>query len=527
MLLRRHPGEWGPVEWATAVVAAAAVAVLGVFVVRGLLPGDCGEDLDEVGGECVGVTDESFPVQDADIRGLLKDVAEENRDVRTAYESDGTPYVRIALMMPFTADDTSAMTSHMIRRGLAGALAAQQKANSGSAPHYQLLLAPDGKDLDKWDSVTPMLSEMAQETEAPLVGVTGLPSSTPETRAAIDDLSEREIPTIGPILTAADMNSPYLFKTSPNNEQFAGALAGYLQHSPGGSEKKTERGFLVWDQRKEDVYSKNLREVFDARFGTAYGLDDSNAPYTGVTGKDQGTPQRFTRAVEKICGGSYDTVFFAGRDQDLPAFIKRLADRGGCDDRSLRILKVGIGLEPTLTTDESTRLLKAANATIVDASSVDPEWLRGEHTPPEGSHTFLRFFNALDETHDLGPKPLDDGYAAMYYDSFVLLADAVDYSFTELNESGDHTPDPAQLPRKAEVYDTLIDSTIDEGRCSGCLVGASGTYGFESQGKNDQWAVCKPVPIVEYPPRATDSGKPSTVPVYRTYRDTDKNACPD
>lgn len=373
-LFRRHPREWGPVEWLAVlglVALTAAVIALVVSLLRG--PGPCGDELEEIGGDCVGVTEGVFEA-DPEVASLIRAVADENARVRKGWEDPSSgpriPYVRIALMMPFTADEHSAMTTDMIRRGLAGALTAQRQANSFGGPRYQLLLAPDGRNLDAWEPVVERLAELSEETATPLVGVTGIPSSTPETRDTIRALSKLKIPTVGPVITSADMNSTYFFKTSPNNDQFTRALKLYLDRNPAD-----RKGFLVWDNRDEDVYSKNLRAVFERHFNDTYDLSNHSSNFIGSSGTARGIPQRFTDAVQKICNEKSDTVFFAGRDQDLPAFVARLAQEGTCGRTSeLRILKVGIGLEPTLTTDESTRWLEEARATIVDASAVDPRW---------------------------------------------------------------------------------------------------------------------------------------------------------
>ncbi|UQA90838.1 ABC transporter substrate-binding protein [Streptomyces halobius] len=524
-LFRRHPREWGPVEWLAVLgfgVLAVLVITLLVSLVRG--PGRCGADLRDIGGDCVGVTAGAFEA-DPGVQSLIEAVADENAKVKQGWEAPGNgpriPYVRIALMMPFTADKHSAMTTDMIRRGLAGALAAQREANRFAGPHYQLLLAPDGRNLDQWRPVVERLAELAKDTRTPLVGVTGIPSSTPETRETITALSEHSIPIVGPVITAANMNAPYFFKTSPNNDQFARALARYLDKNPG-----KRKGFLVLDNRAEDVYSQNLRDIFEEHFGTAYDLANHHSNFTGSSGTDKGIPRRFTDAVLKICNEKSDTVFFAGRDRDLPAFIERLAQEGTCGrTTTLRILKVGIGLEPALTAGAPTRWLHEAQATIVDAASVDPAWWAGKKKPEKALGRFLDRFEELRKQHELGPKPLDDGYAVMYHDGFALLANAVDRTFTEINESGEQTPESLRIPTAHDVYNTLIIPTIAGDTCSSCLVGAGGTYGFEGPGKNDQWAVCKPVPVVEYPTAGRPGGQ-SPLPLYRTYRNDSENACP-
>ncbi|MFD3562652.1 ABC transporter substrate-binding protein [Streptomyces sp. NPDC058686] len=524
MMFSGRPKEWGPLDWCVALVVVLAL-IGGVVIWQQTRPGPCGDGMDKRGDDCVGVTERAFETGDDAIDGLISAVADENARVKRERDDPQgkaahIPYVRIALMMPFTSDSTSAMTREMIQRGLAGALAAQQQANRASGPHYQLLLAPDGRDLDQWEEVVDRLGELAGDKEAPLVGVTGIPSSTTPTSEAVAELSRRSIPTVGPVITAASMNSRYFFKTSPNNEQFSQALAAYLKLHPGKG-----RGFLVWDSREGDVYSQNLRAVFEKRFDAAYDLEKNNSHFIGSSGDDQGIPQRFADAAERICRNKADTVFFAGRDQDLPAFINRLAEEGRCDrSQKLRILKIGIGLDPTLTTQAIERSLHTINATIVDASAYDPAWADGEGAPPRGSAAFLARFQEIEKAYELGSSALFDGYAAMYYDGFTLLAGAVDRTYSEVNEGGAQTPEP-RLPTAKDVYSTLTTSTIDGKVCSGCLVGASGTYGFTGPGENDQWAVCKPVPIVEFP-SAPAAGASKARSAYRTYRGDEAGACP-
>ncbi|MFI7383949.1 ABC transporter substrate-binding protein [Streptomyces sp. NPDC049813] len=525
MMFSGRPKEWGPLDWCVALVVVLALTG-GVVLWQQTRPGPCGDGMDLRGDDCVGVTERAFDTGDATTDRLVDAVADENARVRRQWEDpqDGAariPYVRIALMMPFTSDSTSAMTREMIQRGLAGALAAQQQANRAAGPHYQLLLAPDGRDLDRWEELVDRLDALTRDEKAPLVGVTGIPSSTTETKEAVAELSARAIPTVGPVITAASMNSAYFFKTSPNNEQFAEALARYLTAHP---EKR--RGFLVWDSHEGDVYSQNLRAVFEERFDAAYDLRTNTSHFIGSSGDDQGIPQRFADAAEKICRSRVDTVFFAGRDQDLPAFIDRLAQTGSCDGSwKLRILKIGIGLEPTLSTDAIEHSLDTVHATIVDAAAYDPAWADGKGDPPRGSAAFLTRFQQLAAAHGLGRSALFDGYAAMYYDGFGLLAGAVDRTYREIYEGGPATPAPTRLPTAKDVYSTLTTSTVDKATCSGCLVGASGTYGFTGPGENNQWALCKPVPVVTFPPAPDTAASKRRAP-YRTYRGDKAGACP-
>ncbi|MFD0549781.1 hypothetical protein ACFQ0X_11665 [Streptomyces rectiviolaceus] len=113
----------GPLEWLVAAVVVIAL-VVGLVTWNSSRPGPCGDGLEEIAGECVGVTDHAF---DADERteSLIEAVADENARVRQDWENPSgdrarIPYVRVALMMPFTSNASSAMTGDMIRRALAG-----------------------------------------------------------------------------------------------------------------------------------------------------------------------------------------------------------------------------------------------------------------------------------------------------------------------------------------------------------------------------------------------------------------------
>lgn len=528
MFLSRRNG-FGPLDKAIAVLVPLVLITVGVVVYLATRPEDCAEGLEKSDGQCVGVTDGEFAAND-DLEALIRAVANENARVARAWSApkEGAapmPYGRIALMMPFTSDDSSAMTADMIRRALAGAHAAQLRANSSGGPHYQLLMAPDGKDLDQWRPVVDDLVALADDRQTPLVGVTGLPSSTPETRDAMRALSDRRIATVGPVITSADMNAPYFFKTSPNNDLLVDALSQYLKKNPG-----ERKGFLVFDSRPDDVYSRNLHRLLEKKFGKAYGLRKRSASFLGSTGPAAGIPQRFQSAAQKICVTDSDTVFFAGRDQDLPALVKRLSQEPSCDrDKPVRILKVGIGLEPTLTTGELTRMLRETRTTLVAAASVTPRWWQEKSGAPVGLGGFMTAFKKIEGPYDIGPKPLDDGYAIMYHDAFMLLANAYDRSYSEANEGTEGssgTPSPVKTPTKDDVYNTLIDASIvDTGestRCIGCLQGAAGTYGFEKSSDTGQWPVCKPVPVIEHP-AVSDRGPQ---PVYRTFARTFRHPCP-
>lgn len=504
MFTRLRNLSWGGRGYKTVAAALGLVLLAGLIGLGAwLLPQKCGEGLEETGedDECIGVTAEAF-VFDKELEGLIRDVAAENARVAAEWENPENgkariPYVKIALMMPFTEDATSAMTMDLIKHGLAGAHLAQLRANEHSGLQFQLLLANDGKDLDHWEPVVEQLAGMTGG-DSPLVAVMGYPNSTPATLAAAEALSERSVPSIGPVLTSRDMSAPYLFKTSASNEHLALALDEYLKKHPGSGE-----GFLVWDARKQDNYAINLRKEFQGRFGPEWGLRQRNASYIGTIGEDVGIPRRFASIAQKICLTEVDTVFFAGRDRDLPGLISELAGQANCDhEQRIRIMKVGIGLDPVFTGEQTTEQMREANIVTVGAADVHPRWWeKGERQPP-GFSGFHELFVQRAGEWDLGSRPLDDGYAIMYHDAFQVAAQAADQAFTAAN-SGTPADTEPRMPSKHDIYNSIINMSVlgtDEGSdCVNCVRGASGTFGFDASPETDQWSVCKPVPVIVYP----------------------------
>lgn len=537
---------WLPVHKLIAAVVSLVV-LAGVITIAVSLTGDgepCGEGLRETGKakECVGVS-EGDHIFDEELAGVIRGIKAENDRVRDGWEDpeDGKariPYVRIALMMPMTDDASSAMTVELIRNGLVGAYAAQLRANQDSGLRYQLLLANDGKDLDHWRPVVDQLAGMTRG-DAPLVAVMGFSSSTPDTQQAADALSARKIPVVAPVITSADMSSEYLFKTSASNEHFALALERYLGAHPGSG-----KGFLVWDSRKQDNYSQNLREVLMGHFDEDYGLRKRNASYLGETGEDAGIPQRFSSIAQKICLTKADTVFFAGRDRDLPGLVSQLADQASCEHKKqIRIMKVGIGLDPVFTDAETTEKMRKARITTVGGSDIDPRWWRPGTAQPPGFAAFHEVYEGLERKLKLDGKALDDGYTVMYYDAFTALAQAADESFTAANDGagdeggggddgGGDGGGAQRMPTKDDVYNTMINMNVlgteDGTDCVNCIRGASGTFGFDADPATDKWPVCKPVPVIEYPagkPVKGDKEKGEDGQAYRTHEDIFDGGC--
>ncbi|MFE9289175.1 ABC transporter substrate-binding protein [Streptomyces olivaceus] len=479
-------------------------------------------DLRRAGQECIGVTAEaySFDPNLGDILGLIKG---ENERARTS----GKPVVSVAVVMPYTAQSPgAAMSQELILHSLQGAYVAQKSQNDGDTA-VQLLFANVGEDLSHWKTVTDALAAR-RGGDAPVVAAIGFPNSDDATLDAVEDgLGPAQIPAVSAVLSSREMENPYLFKVSPSTDQLVDALQRYVS----ANEVDRKNTFMIADDR-DDNYVANLRRAFRREFGEQYGITPDEVErrtetYQGIKGPSQGTPQIFRRAVDAMCAVDARTVFLAGRDADLPPFLKRIDEASSCDRGSnnepLRILRVSTGRDPVTESEKMRGIAERNNIEIVTAVAVDaPGWHAGAVGDKQVPKAFARFAASYDERFEEGPDALDDGYAVMYHDALTAVGTAVAAARDSDIDAVTHN----------DVYDELRRGSPLEHCAAGCVPGASGVFTFvdESAGAEASagtervdglWPVCKPVPIVTFPVERRDKS-----PLYRTYQVPGKNTCP-
>ncbi|MFI7597203.1 ABC transporter substrate-binding protein [Actinoplanes sp. NPDC049681] len=463
-----------------------------------------GFTLTTAGAECVGwivERDHPFGSRDAAVNGVISRIVAENVRVRDqAVAPAGKPYVRIAVLMPMTAATGSALAEDEVLHSLQGAYAAQRQANSGKAselgdptPLFQLVLANEGADQSSWSSVVEELGKL-KDGPHPLVAVTGMSISVPETRMAGERLSTLGIPAVGAVITADDMVAPWLFKVSPPNQQYTAALAAYLGRRP-----ELRDGYLVWDRNPDDNYVQKLRANFIAAFGSTYHLNDHNQAFNGSKPPTPGTPQLFSDIVRNICAVDPDVVFYSGRDRDLPAFVDALGTRGRCQ-KKVRPLMIATGATGLTIAREQ---LDGAHVGVLDASSTDPiTWGAGGSGTPEPYAAFHRLFTSA-EPAGLGftEDDLASGYAIMHRDAVVAAVWAARRDAAakaQRNAGRGSAPAISEIPTPEDVRNALFGSSTDR------IPAASGALYFQEQPGNDLWPVGKPVPVIRLGKAAAD-----------------------
>jgi hypothetical protein len=489
--------------------ARPAAACAGLDALAG-----AGFALSMIDGECIGWTDEQpfeFSAADPAVTTVMDRIAEENRAVALRWSAPAggvppVPYVRVAALMPMTGDQTSAMTGPTILHALQGLYAAQRRANDpalqafrAATPGIQVVLANEGRDQTRWPPVVDQLAGLAADRDHPLVAAVGLGISTPQTQAAVTELTRRGIPSVGAVITATNLTAGRFFKVSPANTDYAAALrrwvTGYLATRPNPA---TTAGYLVADDN-DDNYVQTLREALLGAFGATYRLDRRITRFAGSKKPATAQPGLFAPAVDNICATQADLVFFAGRDRDLPALVTALAQRHRCGhDKPVTVLTGATGLDGVQSAPDVLDTLTAADITLVDASATDPRgWAAGRY-PPDGYAAFHAY--AVGTLH-LTEDDLDDGYAIMHHDALATVAWATRLSAEQLPAGA--------LPRSGEV---ALGLTNLHGTEQVQLAG--GTLSFWAVTHDSPgWPEGKPVPIFELPPRP---GADPAAPPYLT-----------
>jgi len=425
--IRSGPG------WASLVLAALLAVGLGyllwAFVVSPNLPDPCGVELEDIGGECIGVTDGSSAKWEG-----LEQVSERIKAENDRIAKD--PHVTIALMISMTSDNSE--VRKQILHQVQGAYLAQYRANndraeSGDPPKIRLVLANPGKARDKWLPVTDRLDEMARSDQDKLRVVFGFDVSVLNTKKAIQYLTnDKGIPVVAGSLTGNDFantdrdQKQYqgFARIAPNNTDQADALVNFdkgldLRHA-----------VLVEDGREKDDYARSLRDAFQRKLA-----DSPHNPYTFVSeGPDtEGSlSSEFRRMAVNICtlSPAVDNVYFAGRQTHLRQFVNAVAEHRPCKDRKITV--VSGSAASTLYSDEQLNWealrgdpeVGRKGVEVVYTSYSHPDgWTTGEAPETGGS---AAAFNTLRSYVDRSQQPpvgpigetdIADSRVASAYDS--------------------------------------------------------------------------------------------------------------
>ncbi|MCX4549052.1 hypothetical protein [Streptomyces sp. NBC_01500] len=468
-----------------ALLAGAGIAAYAIYTPD--LHCATGVDRPEKGAECIGVNGDGYDFGRPALHDVAQAIARENRTLKKG------EYATVALLLPLTSTDRD--MANKVLHETQGAFVEQYRANHGSnglVPKIRLVLANTGVGSALWPGAVKKLEGM---TGAPdhLRAVSGVATSSDETRAAVTDLTQHHIPVIGTTITADDIANgpksshfPGLARVSPTNQDEAAALANFADVDP----RKT---LMVRDNRPGDHYTSTLKSAFD---GLMKGAPYADREYTSPANpsQDGSTANTFEQDTEVICSTQVNTILFAGRHTQLRQFVNELGKRG-CQEKPYTILTGDEGSYLGYDTKLNRSALRprskgAAKVTVEYAALAHPDaWTSGNPSTPKTGGTaadYTEFFQWVTtasgkEVGPIGPigaKSLADGQAIIAYDGMTTAVTGI---------------------RKARASSSILPDIDDVGRewskLQGPLrvEGASGWICLDNYGNPYD----KAVPIVE------------------------------
>lgn len=499
--LSRRKLRWIGLLTAVAVLAAGAVW-LAVTVIRTC--GPLGSGVQEVDGECVGVTDGSYVFQPGFAK-IEKLIADENARVRKESSSS----VTVALLDPLTSSSAHVLLSGAIRDRLEGAYTALRRINTTTwvgdpRPQVQLLLASEGNTEAQRRHVIGQLVAMSERDDNPLVAVIGLGVSTKETEQRATALSEHGIPMVSSYLIADELNYdriPGLIRMSPGNREYVKALRQYVDRA-GIVSATMVRDF---NSERGDLFTQNLESNFREQMKDIIKFPPQQFTGTGVPSKGV-DPLLFFNVTNSICASrGLQAILYAGREIDLNSFVKSLETRP-CPQTPLTILTAGLDLGKIFNGRRELELA-AAKLTVVVAATVDAEgWGQEASGTPEHYDEFLSVFQGhapeiMNQRFDA--VNLNGANAIMVHDSLLAAAQAIRLAAPQ----GDVSP-----PTAGDVRAQLLNLSGQN-----AVRGASGTVSFSAglpSAENAKGSPAgKPIPVLQYP-RPSDGPSRQVGPLY-------------
>jgi hypothetical protein len=425
-----RPRNVGLALAAIVVVAAAGIATNVALQPPGLVA--CATGIVRLDGDCVGVTDGSYPFDPSD-RALVaaeRCVLDENKYVadqrqRTASHPSAVT-VTVAFLGPLTS---TGLTTGRVPHQLEGACTAQHRVNrdglAGSSPLIRLVLANEGRNEGQWQRVVGQIEGMQYGPDH-LVAVVGLGLSQKETVLAAKMLSRAGIPMVGDVITADGLDTqgtgllldgkpvgkiPGLTRVTPSVGTEVTALGDYLRRGAFSS------AILVTDRNGNDLYSSDLASDFRAQLASLLPAGSGgDEPFDGPHEKNE-----FDQIARNLCGDKPpDLVLYAGREQYLPDFLKYLSQRECQADK----ITVVTGSDASaLTQDRNVPgYLKAAPITVLYAVLTDPMALDSAANPFQLQ---FRSFRTAFQDRQFAVGDLDDGWAIMSHDALLTATRAI------------------------------------------------------------------------------------------------------
>lgn len=450
------------------------------------------------GGECVGVTDGSWPFR-PQLKSIEADIKQENDRVQKI-----PGHETMAFLLPVDQSGEGLQTTQDTLEQLQGAYAAQRyfnhyAVNDHLSPPIRLLIASSGTQAN-YHSITDPILESDVSSQR-LDAIAGISLSLDSTDAEVKTLTGYGIPVIGSIITGDEFSGGYapLVRVSPSNADQVQAMLRYIK-------PKFDRFTLVQDDNPADQFSQSLGQEFKSEFESNYHqtLNPQTFDSSGESGVNspagQQVQNRMDQVTDSICSDSSpEAVLFGGRGQDLGRLIKSLAGRN-CSSTPVTVV-TGDAITNITAADLKTDLSNAGKISVLDMGEASgDEWNYASNSAqykalsPEtvaaGKSGFHRFHEAVEFTK-LGVNTAD-GDAMMGYDAALTSIFAI--RLADIN----HGTSPRQALRDVSgEFNAIQGNQI--------LNGASGPIQFHYFPGNPQRSdpFGKVVPILQVQPDGT------------------------
>ena len=503
---------WRKHRMVTVAVLAALVAGLVAGVRAGASslfppPLNCGAGMVMAGSppSCIGVNLSfgQFSAHDpAELRAL-------ESQIHSIDSKAGPYYLSVVLLLdlsPVSGIDTVDYQDQY--PGIEGAITAAWQADNtnayGTSPKMKLYLGNMGSQYRSWQGAVHQI--VANRAVQHITSVVGLGQSTIQTRSAAALLgSTAHLPVIGSTVTGDSMNvSPfthqrnvYFFRVSTPNSSEARGIAEYVSED---IHPKPADAVVVEDT-PGDAYESTLAAVAPQALRQA-GLTVYQPLEYRSGGQPPGESREaylgnvFSQMQDNLCQLDPSLVFFAGRGEDLHAFVQAWADERGCQKAGAPPLRIVSGDDASAVVGDAVvrGAIQQGKVSLTYITLADPGMWNSTCTGAKANYDqFVAAFTGKGAACGAGARPgsprfsaadLASGQAAPTHDAVLAALKAA-------RDAQGNTPIQDQLVAVANP-ESQLNPLIDL-HCTTMLGGANGYISFGPTGN----PVDHPLPIVQ------------------------------
>jgi ABC-type branched-subunit amino acid transport system substrate-binding protein len=318
-----------------------------------------------------------------------------------------------------------------------------------------LLLANTGDLQNRWQTTVQQLISMAHsnDTRRKVVAVVALGTSTTDTVAAVQQLSNQQIPVVGAITTSRKFDRiANMLKVPPDPSTLINTLRDYLH----AHDQPPATAVVVEDRNTAgtDPYVDELKDAFHTTLEDWIGPNNDGQFVAASTPGSNAMSGMFHKTVSDIClSPTIDTILFAGRGMDMEEFVKALRERD-CKNRKLTVMTGATAL-PSV----EGQALREAGVQVVYAGLTRPEWLQGQGFPPRGWPDYTATLTSPDFQKIVKNLTDTTGYTCVAHDAVLIADRAIHLAVRARADPSaiDHLPTASDVTTQLQsIHDTAV-----------------------------------------------------------------------